>query len=241
MYSVVLMMALTGSGDVPAFGHRHGCDGCYGGGCYGGACYGGGCYGGCHGYYGGCHGCYGGGCNGGGHRLFGHRRGGCHGCYGGGCYGGCYGYSSGCCGCCGGGVVYGGCYGGCWGGPVMHDGAVVPEKAKGGPEREKVAPPKGDTEKKKEEEARMPAPATILVSLPAEAKLTVDGAATQSTSSTREFASPALEPGRDYYYTLKADIVRDGKPASTSRRVAVRAGQQTRVRLEFPVNSVVKK
>src|SRR5207248_7878947 len=41
MYSVVLLMALTGGADAPAYG----CDGgCFGGGCYGG-CDGGGCAG----------------------------------------------------------------------------------------------------------------------------------------------------------------------------------------------------
>src|SRR5260370_39082261 len=41
MYSVVLMMALSGSADVPAFGGRLGCHGCQGA-CYGGgACHGG--------------------------------------------------------------------------------------------------------------------------------------------------------------------------------------------------------
>jgi uncharacterized protein (TIGR03000 family) len=202
MYSVVLMMALTGSADVPAFGHHNGCHGCYGGG----------------------------------HHLF-HRR---HGCSGGGCYGGCSGYwggyASGCC----------GCYGG--GGVVIHEGAVKSKEGdKGDGKREKVGKP-GDKDKggdkkkdKGDEETLLPAPATILVSLPAEAKLTVDGAATQSTSSTRTFASPALEPGRDYYYTLKAEIVRDGQTVSTSRRVAVRAGEQTRVTLKFPVESVAKR
>ncbi|HEV3256310.1 MAG TPA: TIGR03000 domain-containing protein [Gemmataceae bacterium] len=236
MYSVVLMMALTGSADVPAFGHHNGCHGCYGGGCYGGGCYGSSCYGG------GCYGssCYGGGCNGGGHHLF-HRR---HGCSGGGCYGGCSGYwggyASGCCGCYGGGCV--------GGGVVIHEGAVKSKEGdKGDGKREKVGKP-GDKDKggdkkkdKGDEETLAPAPATILVSLPAEAKLTVDGAATQSTSSTRTFASPALEPGRDYYYTLKAEIVRDGQTVSTSRRVAVRAGEQTRVTLKFPVESVAKR
>jgi hypothetical protein len=52
MYSVVLMMAMTGTPDVASFGHRHGCDG----GCTG--CMG--CYGGCMGYDTGCCGCHGG-------------------------------------------------------------------------------------------------------------------------------------------------------------------------------------
>ena len=39
MYSVVLLVALSGGADTPALGR--GCDGgCYGGGCWGSSCYG---------------------------------------------------------------------------------------------------------------------------------------------------------------------------------------------------------
>ena len=61
MYSMVLMVAMAPSGDVAGFGHKGGCNGCYGGGCSGSSCHGGGgflgmrhkhgCSGGC---YGGC-------------------------------------------------------------------------------------------------------------------------------------------------------------------------------------------
>jgi uncharacterized protein (TIGR03000 family) len=92
MYTVVLMMALTSSGETPDCHRRHSCHGggygaCYGGG-YGG-CYGGG-YGGCYG--GGYGGCYGGG-------------------YGGVYYGGCYG-----------GMYYGGGSGGWFGGGERRPG-----------------------------------------------------------------------------------------------------------------------
>jgi len=89
MYSIVVMAALTTSGEAPDFGRRGGCSGCSGGGYA-------------------CSGCYGG-CYGGGR----HGRGGCSGCYGGG-YGGCYGGYGGCSGGYGGG--YGGCSGGYGGG-----------------------------------------------------------------------------------------------------------------------------
>ncbi|MCI0685226.1 MAG: hypothetical protein L0Y71_24265 [Gemmataceae bacterium] len=83
MYTVVLMMAMTGGSETTAFGGRR-CQGCNGG---------------CSGYVAAsCHGCNGG-CNGG--RRFGGRR--CNGCAGwGGCSGGCY--MSSCHGCNGGGV-----------------------------------------------------------------------------------------------------------------------------------------
>jgi len=90
----------------------------------------------------------------------------------------------------------------------------------------------------KKEEASA-APATILVNLPANAKLTIDDAATSSTSATRTFATPALETGKVYYYTLKAEIVRDGKTVTETKRVEVRAGELSRVSIELPVNTSV--
>jgi uncharacterized protein (TIGR03000 family) len=85
MYSMVLMVALSGSVELPDCHRRSGgCHGCYGGGCYGGGsggCYGGGGYGGCYG--GSSYGCYGGsgsGCYGSGGAVYG-------GTYGGGTYG----------------------------------------------------------------------------------------------------------------------------------------------------------
>src|SRR3954463_12137584 len=78
MYSVVLLMALSGSADATALGH--GCDGCTGcSGCDGGCWSCSGCCGGKHGHKG---------CCGGGGFLGRHK----------GCCGGCDG-CTGCCGC----------------------------------------------------------------------------------------------------------------------------------------------
>jgi uncharacterized protein (TIGR03000 family) len=94
---------------------------------------------------------------------------------------------------------------------------------------------------KKPEGKEVAAPATIIVSLPADAKLTVDDAPTTSTSSTRVLVSPTLEPGREFHYTLTAEITRDGKPQVTSQRITVRAGEETRVNLQFPTASVAQR
>ncbi len=232
MYSVVLLMALSGSVDAPAFGG--GCDGCSGcSGCSGWSCSG------CDGCSGGGHKLFGGhGCCGGGHKLFGghgcsgscsgcsgschggHSKhsghgccGGCDGCHGGGLFqkmknrhGCCGGYS----GCCGGGCT--GCTG-CTGGH-----AAIIETSPSMPKAEAAAP------------------ATIVVSLPTEAKLTIDDNATSSTSERRVFVSPALEAGQEYYYTLKAEV----KGEVRTERVAVRAGQEVNVKIEFP-SSVASK
>ena len=122
MYSVVLLMALSGGAESPALGHHDGCSGCTScSGCCGGyvvTC--GGCSActGCSGCcgctaYSPCSGCTGctGDCHGGGgrHHFFGKLRSGhgsCHGCCGG-CHGTVISYETccGCSGCCGGTVV----------------------------------------------------------------------------------------------------------------------------------------
>jgi uncharacterized protein (TIGR03000 family) len=81
------------------------------------------------------------------------------------------------------------------------------------------------------------APATIVVRLPAEAKLTVDGSATQSTDRVRTFVSPPLQPGTDYHYTLRAEVTRDGKTVERTRDVNVRAGQTSEVNFDFDASS----
>lgn len=81
---------------------------------------------------------------------------------------------------------------------------------------------------------RSEAPATILVRLPADAKLTIDGATTRSTEEVRTFLSPPLQAGKEYQYTLRAEVTRDGKKVERSREVTVRAGQQSEVVFDLP-------
>lgn len=73
------------------------------------------------------------------------------------------------------------------------------------------------------------APARITVSLPADARLFVDDVACNLTSGTRSFDTPKLEPGREYSYVLKAEVERDGKMRTDTRRVVFQAGKQVAV------------
>lgn len=209
MYSVVLMMALTSGGEMPALGHGccgggYGCSGCYG-------CCGGGHHRG-HGCCGGGHGCRGG------H----HKHGCCGGCYG--CCGGCYG------GCWGGG--YGGCYGGCYGGAGMGMGGmgtmgapIIPGNVVPGNVVPNTPAPSTGGKKTMLDSA----PATLVVSVPAGARLSIGGEATTSTATQRVFVSPALNFGRDYQYTVQAEFQKDGKTVKLSKEVAVKAGEETRI------------
>lgn len=225
MYSMIVMMALSTSGVAY---ECHGTAGCAGAACHGWSCHGGSrCFGlfrrhGCHGCNGWschgrrCHGCNGSACHG--HVA---ACNGCHGCNGSRCFGlfrrhGCHGWNN----CCGTVVVS--CTG-CAGAP-----SVKP------PAEGEKAPDAKPSDKKAPEESALNQ-ATLIVSLPADAKLFIQGQATTTTGATRTFVSPTLEAGKDYVYTLKAEVVRDGKPLSVTREVTVRAGQTVETSLEFPV------
>lgn len=190
MYSIVMLMAMSGAPEMPAFGGRGGCNGCLGGGWS---------------------------CNGGGRGGFLGGRGGCRGGWGRGCCGndwnnGCCGAVASSCGCCG--AVASSC--GCCGGVAMggSSGTFVVSAS----------------------------PATVVVVLPADAKLAFDGIVTNSTSNTRRFTTPALNSGVDSTYTLTAEIVRDGKTLKATQVIAVRGGQTTEVNLNDAqfTTSVVK-
>jgi uncharacterized protein (TIGR03000 family) len=71
--------------------------------------------------------------------------------------------------------------------------------------------------------------AKVTVMLPNDAKLFIDGVECPLTSNPRIFETPRLEAGRQYYYTLKAEVVRDGRTKADSRRVVVEAGRTTQV------------
>ncbi len=83
--------------------------------------------------------------------------------------------------------------------------------------------------------------ATIVVSLPADARLTVDGNATTSTSALRTFVSPALEQGAEYVYTLRAEVIRDGRSIVETQDISVRAGEVTNVPFNFTSQGIVSR
>jgi uncharacterized protein (TIGR03000 family) len=78
----------------------------------------------------------------------------------------------------------------------------------------------------------------LVVTLPEDATLTIDGRATVSTSGTRVFVSPPLEAGPEYSYTLVATVTRNGEEKSVTQTVPVRAGEEAKVSLAIPESVV---
>ncbi len=208
MYSVVMMMAMAGAPETPAFGfRRNGCDG------------------GCRGYSAGCCGyvdnC---GCGGGRGGLFGRRHRGC--------VGGCGGYTAGC-GCCG--VMNNCCHAscGCCGQMNCCNTCNACDACGGcggvAPAMPATPAPPAMPPKDSKPTAMNAAPAALVVSLPADATLTINGVATSQTSDVRRFATPTLTAGQTFYYTLTAEVVRDGQTLTSVQTVTVRAGETTAV------------
>lgn len=66
--------------------------------------------------------------------------------------------------------------------------------------------------------------ATVVVHLPADAKLYAEGQLLTLTSSERSFITPILPSGADYGYTFRVEYTRNGETISQSRKIGVRAG-----------------
>jgi len=66
------------------------------------------------------------------------------------------------------------------------------------------------------------------VEVPADAKLYIDGTLMKATSERRVFNTPTLQTAQEYFYDVRAEVVRDGKTYDSTRRVIVKAGADVR-------------
>lgn len=91
-----------------------------------------------------------------------------------------------------------------------------------------AAPPVSPTVEESRTSARTtsggPNRATVIVRLPADAKLFAEGRPLALESAERSFVSPVLPVGREFEYTFRAEYVRDGETISQAKKVTVRAG-----------------
>ncbi len=79
-----------------------------------------------------------------------------------------------------------------------------------------------------------PAPdnlARVRVVVPAGAKVWFDDHATKQTGAVRRYESPALTPGHDYSYAIKAAWTENGQDVTRTQKVDVRAN--SRVTVDF--------
>jgi len=76
----------------------------------------------------------------------------------------------------------------------------------------------------------------VTVWVPFDAKVTINGIATRSSGSRRQFVSFGLKPGFSYKYEIHAEVVKDGKTMEDTRIVTLTAGQNSAVAFGFTTN-----
>jgi uncharacterized protein (TIGR03000 family) len=138
----------------------------------------------------------------------------------------------------------GGSYGGSYGGYQVYDsapGTVVPPT--------EMTPPYTTTPSPSDATTPPPPPApgpgtstsrgvdntsaALTVSVPAEAKILVNGRETKATGTTRRYVSRGLQPGYNYTYEIKAELERDGQTLTESKSITVAAGEMANVDFVF--------
>ena len=129
-----------------------------------------------------------------------------------------------------------GANGGDWGGGAMYapmesEGVIIPM------EEGKVDPPAtGDAPM---DPAPMPMPTdgtstkrgngTLVVEVPADAKIYVNDRLTSTPGEVREYVSKNLTRGFNYSYVVRAELVRNGKTVTETKKVDIRAGENTKL------------
>jgi uncharacterized protein (TIGR03000 family) len=66
--------------------------------------------------------------------------------------------------------------------------------------------------------------ALLVISVPAQAQVIVNGLQTKSTGPRRQFASTGLRPGLSYKYEIRVQVVRDGRLLEDTRTVYLTSG-----------------
>jgi uncharacterized protein (TIGR03000 family) len=69
----------------------------------------------------------------------------------------------------------------------------------------------------------------VMVWVPYDAKVTINGLATRSVGSRRQFVSYGLKPGFSYKYEIHAEAISDGKIVEDNRTVTLTAGETVSV------------
>jgi uncharacterized protein (TIGR03000 family) len=73
----------------------------------------------------------------------------------------------------------------------------------------------------------------LIVEVPADAKIYVNGRLTSTPGEVREYVSRNLIPGFNYAYEVRAEIERDGKMVTDTKQIDVRAGEQTKLAFDL--------
>lgn len=80
----------------------------------------------------------------------------------------------------------------------------------------------------------------LAVSVPQDAKIYVNGQATSSTGEARQYVSRNLQPGFNYSYEVRAEVVRDGRTVEQVKKIDLRAGETANLAFDFPAGGEIE-
>lgn len=128
-----------------------------------------------------------------------------------------------------------GCYGGwsCFGSPLdPRSEAVNRNPAFGGPSGGGYVPP-APTQTvppttpmpSKDDKQQSRVRSKVIIEVPENARLFVDGNEMKPGPTTRVFQTPPLDPGQTYFYEVRVDVAVNGKVQSDTRRLVINPGE----------------
>ena len=166
--------------------------------------------------------------------------------------GGSWGSSGGSWGSCGGYTVYygscgssGGSWGssgGSWGssggssgGQMIYQGTAPAMPMQQPAPTETKPPAPGDTAPKAGDSSAQYQSGTgiLIVSVPADAQVTVNGRLTTTTGTVRRFVSRGLQPGARYSYDVEVTTTRNGEPVTETKTVELTSGKNADLAFSF--------
>jgi len=80
--------------------------------------------------------------------------------------------------------------------------------------------------------------AVVLITLPADARLYINGMESTVGTNLRTFVTPELEANKHYYYTIRVEVVRNGQLTTDAQRVYFQRGEEVRVSFDHMENAI---
>jgi len=121
--------------------------------------------------------------------------------------------------------------GGSSGGQIIYEGTApqMQQEQKPAPApTEKTPPAAGDSSAQYEAGTGM-----LIVSVPADAQVTVNGRLTTTTGTVRRFVSRGLKPGARYSYDVEVTVTHNGEPATETKTVELTSGKNADLAFSF--------
>jgi uncharacterized protein (TIGR03000 family) len=81
--------------------------------------------------------------------------------------------------------------------------------------------------------------AYLSINVPADAKLYLQDQLMTVEGTQRRFVTPTIQAGEQHLYTVKAEIVRDGKTITRTAQTTVTLGQEAVVNVSFDADTQV--